>query len=199
MKCLASLQSQSTAPQDSLTAANSLIGSLAVADQILGLTAAIGLGSDSAVTALSASLNVVGMSPKFYLITDALAILYQPHGAASIPVLKQIIDQHSTAPGIDAAAGTALSKIVVKQTLPVMAELLNSSDPTAQLRAASFFGFFALFSDSSGNIPGGGPMGPFATNQTRQYTPRTNSGITPRQYAQFLQQWWAQNHALLGF
>jgi hypothetical protein len=132
------------------------------------------------------------------LVTGALAVRYQPHGAASIPALKQIIDQHSAVPGIDAAAGSALSKIVVRQTLPVMAELLNSSDPTAQLRAASFFSLFTLFADSSGNVSGGGPMGPFATDQTRQYTPRANSGITPQQYSAFWQQWWAQNHNVFG-
>jgi hypothetical protein len=198
MKCLAALQSESTVPQDALAAANLLIGSPAVNAQVVGLSAAIGLGSDNAVAALSALLGAVGSSPKLYLVTSALAIGYQPHGAASVPVLKQIIDQHSAVPGIDAAAGAALSKIVVKQALPVMAELLNSSDPAAQLRAASFFGLFTLFADSSGTVSGGGPMGPFATDQTRQYTPRKNSGITPHEYSAFWQQWWAQNHNVFG-
>jgi hypothetical protein len=196
MKCLAALQSESTTPQDALAAANLLIGSPAVNAQVVGLTAAIGLGSDDAVAALSNLLGAIGSSPKLYLVTDALAIGYQPHGAASIPVLKRIVDQHSAVPGIGAAAGAALSKIVVKQTLPVMAELLNSSDPAAQLRAASFFGLFTLFADSSGTVSGGGPMGPFGTDQTRQYTPRKNSGITPRQYSAFWQQWWAENHSV---
>ena len=185
MKCLASLQNQPAALPDSLAAAGSLIGSLAVADQVIGLTAAIAQGSDSAVAALSTPLDMVGSSPKFYLVTGALATLYQPSGVASIPVLKQIIDQRSAAPGIDAAAGAALSKIVVKQTLPMMAELLNSSDPVAQLRATSFFGLFTLFADSNGTVSGGGPIGPLATEIARQYTPRTDSGITPTQYSQF--------------
>ncbi|HCC56536.1 MAG TPA: hypothetical protein DEQ47_04615, partial [Solibacterales bacterium] len=198
MKCLTSLQSQSTSPEASLAAANSLIGSPAVASQIIGLAAAIGLGSDSAVAALSTSLHVVSKNPKFYLITGALATSYQPHGVGSISVLKQIIDQHSAVPGIDAAVGAALSKIVVKQTLPVMAELLNSSDPTAQLRAASFFGLFTLFADSNGNVSGGGPEGPLASDETRLYTPRRDSGVSPQQYSQFWRGWWAEHHTLLG-
>jgi len=199
MRCVESLQSPSTIPQDALSAANSLMGSLVVADQVIGFAAAIGLGSDDALTSLSASVEVLASSPKFYIITDALSILYHPHGAASVPILKRIIDLHSSAPEIDAAAGAALSKIVVKEALPAMAELLNSSDPTAQLRAASFFGLFTLFADQNGIVSGGGPTGPFATDQTRQYTPRANSGITPQAYSSFWQEWWAQNHALFGF
>ncbi len=198
MKCLAALQSESTSPQDALAAADLLIGSPAVNAQVIGLTAAIGLSSDSAVAALSGLLGGVGSSPKLYLVTNALAAGYQPHGAASIPVLKQIIDRNSAAPGVEAAAGAALAKIVVKQTLPVMAELLNSGDTTAQLRAASFFGLFTLFADSNGIVSGGGPVGPFATDQTRQYTPSRNSGITPQEYSAFWQQWWVQNHGALG-
>jgi hypothetical protein len=199
MKCIDSLQSVSTVPQDALAAANLLIGSPAINAQVVGLAAAIGLGSDDAVAALSRLLGAVGSNPKLYLITNALAIGYRPHGAASIPVLKQIIDQHSAAPGIDAAAGAALSKIVVKQTLPVMAELLDSRDPAAQLRAASFFGRFTLFADGSGTVSDGGPTGPFSTDQTRLYTPRKNSsGVTPQQYSAFWQQWWAQNHSTFG-
>lgn len=198
MKCLAALEPGPTSPQDALAAADLLIGSPAVNSEVVGLTAAIGMGSDDAVAALSSLLGAVGSSPRLYLVTGALAIGYQPHGAASIPVLKQIIDQHSSAPGVDAAAGAALSKIVVKQTLPVMAELLNSSDPAAQLRAASFFGLFSLFADRSGLVSGGGPSGPFATSQTRLYTPREDSGITAQEYSAFWQQWWAQNHSLFG-
>jgi hypothetical protein len=73
MKCLAALRSESTATQDALAAANLLIGSPAVNAQVVGLTAAIGLGSDAAVAALSSSLGVVGSSPKLYLATGALA------------------------------------------------------------------------------------------------------------------------------
>jgi hypothetical protein len=199
MKCLAGLQSPPSDVQNSLAAASSLMGSLTVSDQVIGITGAITLSSDNAVSALSSVLNAVGSSPKFYLVTDALAISYQPHGVASIAALKKIIDRHSTAPGIDAAAGAALSKIVNKQTLPVMAELLNSSDSTAQLRAASFFGLFTLFADSTGSVAGGGPIGPYATDETRRYMPSSGSGITPQQYSQFWLQWWGQNHGLFGF
>lgn len=197
MRCLDGLQSGSTR-EDALAAADSLIHSVVVSSQVVGLTAAISLGSDDAVAALSASLKEIGSSPKFYLVTGALSALYQPHGAASIPVLKGIIDQHSAAPGINAAAGAALAKIAVKQTLPAMAELLNSAGPTAQLRAASFFGLFTLFADSQGRVSGGGPMGPFATDDTRRYMPSQDSGITPQQYALFWQNWWESNRARLG-
>ena len=100
--------------------------------------------------------------------------------------------------GINAAAAAALAKVVDKQTLPVKAELLKSSDATAQLRAARFFGVFSLFADSHGYVSGGGPMGPFATDQTRLYTPDRDAGITPQEYSQFWQQWWARNRTLLG-
>jgi hypothetical protein len=159
--------------------------------------AAISAAGMSAV--LSSALDAVGSSPKFYLVTDALAVSYQPHGVASIPALKKIIDRRSTAPGIDAAVGAALSKIMNKQTLPVMAELLNSRDSSAQLRAASFFGLFTLFADSTGSVAGGGPIGPYATEETRRFMPSAGSGITPQQYGQFWLQWWKKNHGLFGF
>ncbi|HEX5432058.1 MAG TPA: hypothetical protein VFW83_08835 [Bryobacteraceae bacterium] len=139
-------------------------------------------------------------SPKFFYICRAIGLYYKPHNESSISVLKQLVDLHSSAPGLDDAVASALRKIGTKDIVPVVAELLDSQDPQAQLRAASFFGFYSLFADAKGDVVQGNLVkGPFATADTRQYTPRSGSSLTPSQYASFWKTWWLQNSSRLGF
>jgi hypothetical protein len=80
-----------------------------------------------------------------------------------------------------------------------MLMLLDSKDPDTQLRAARFLGYFTLFADENGSLPGTGVKGPLATADTQQFTPTKGSAITAAQYAQFWKVWWSQNYAKLGF
>ncbi len=194
---LANLQNGDT--QELLAAISPLMDSTSNTQRIIGLTAAIRLGSDAAVSLMAENLADLRSNPRFPRITDALGLFYEPHGASSIPVLDRLIELHTDVAGVDAAAGAALAKIRTKAVLPAMAELLDSKDPQAQLRSASFFGLFTLFADKDGNMPEGGPRGPLCTAQTRAYMPRQDSTLTPAEYVEFWKGWWAQNRVVLGF
>jgi hypothetical protein len=100
---------------------------------------------------------------------------------------------------MDSAAGSLLQRIGGKVILPIMAQLLDSPDPDAQLRTASFFASFALFADKDGSIAGTGAAGPFYSELARAQMPRRNSRETPTQYAQFWKNWWRENYSKLGF
>jgi len=81
-----------------------------------------------------------------------------------------------------------------------MAQLLSSPDTNAQLGAAAFFGYYSLFADKNGNLAEANlTIGPFAMADTRAYTPRSGSSLTPAQYAEFWKTWWSQNKSSLGF
>ena len=120
-------------------------------------------------------------------------------GGAQFPRWRSSSNPTLTSLGVDVAAAAALAKIRTKEVLPAMAELLDSKDPQAQLRAASFFGLFTLFADKHGNMPEGGPRGPFCTPQTRAYMPRRDSTLTPAEYAEFWKGWWSDNQGALDF
>ncbi|HUA87163.1 MAG TPA: hypothetical protein VMB85_25075, partial [Bryobacteraceae bacterium] len=87
-----------------------------------------------------------------------------------------------------------------KQVAPVMAQLLSSTDTGAQLGAAAFFGFYTMFADKHGNIVSANlAIGPFATADTRAYTPSGISPLSATQYVEFWKTWWSQNKSSLGF
>jgi hypothetical protein len=190
----------SAAQADSLAAISPLRGSVYIAQQIVGLAAAIPLGDDQAIPVIVNEIATLQNDPKFPLITRAVRGNVSPLGAASLAALGQLIAAQPNAPGLAAAAGSALAKSGnTASVLPAMAALLNATDPEAQLRAAAYFGRFALFADAKGQVNGDNLIGPWATSETRQFTPRNDSGITPAQYAQFWQGWWTQNKKALGF
>jgi hypothetical protein len=93
--------------------------------------------------------------------------------------LQRLIALHAGVPGLDVATAAALRKIGTKAVAPAMAQLLESGDPQAQLAAASFFGTYSLLADANGDFPDSGPVGTFTTAETKQFTFRTNSALTP--------------------
>jgi hypothetical protein len=185
--------------QNALAAAGSLATSPIPSQRVIGLAAAVRLGSDAALSTAAGEIALLERASNFARIPEALGIYYQPHGNSSITPLQQIITLRSTAPGLDAAAGAALQKIGTKAVLPVMAQLFDSSDPTAQLRADWFFGYYTLFADAHGVIPGTQEIGPLASAATRSHMPRANSDITTEQYTAFWKQWWSEHRTALGF
>lgn len=190
----------SAAPADLLAAIIPLRGSVYVAQQIVGLAAAIPLGDDQALPLVVSQLASLESNPKFPLITRAIRGNTAPLGSASTSALAQLVSVRSAVPGLEAAAGAALARLgTTASALPAMASLLDSSDPEAQLRAAAYFARFTLFADASGQVKEDHLIGPWATQQTRQFTPRNDSGITPAQYAQYWQGWWSQNKHAFGF
>jgi len=188
-------------PQDALAAITPLTSSLSMDHRVIGLAAAINLGSDRAISTLASEISSVKARSKFPLILAALKS-YPPHGDTSIPVLKQLIGLNAGVAGIEGAAAAALAKIGTRSVMPVMITLLDSTDPEAQLRAASFCGFYALFADARGNLnlaQTGPIIGPFANSETKAYTPRSDSSLGSAQYVQFWKMWWSDNKSKLGF
>jgi hypothetical protein len=186
-------------PEYSLPLAGALIASPIAGQHIVGLAAALQAGSDDALKLLAAEINDLGSNPKLFRVLMALEMTNRPLGQASIPALQSLAAQHSMVPGLDKALAAALHLIGTKAVLPAMANLLDSQDPLAQVRATGFFGSFALFADADGNIPGSGVVGPYATSATRQFTPR--SADSPQATAaavQFWKVWWSENRSRFG-
>ncbi|HEX5430973.1 MAG TPA: hypothetical protein VFW83_03340 [Bryobacteraceae bacterium] len=184
--------------QDALAAIPGLLSSISLAHRTVGLAAAIHLGLPDALAVLQADIPKLSSSSKLFQIIQAIQT-YRPAGTSSIAPLQRLIESHAGVPGLDVAVGGVLRRIGTRAIAPAMAELLDSKDPNAQLLAATFFGTYSLFADANGNFPDSGPVGPFATADTRQFTPQSNSGVTPAMYAEFWKTWWTQNYARLGF
>jgi hypothetical protein len=189
--------------QDSLAAAKVLIASSSPDHQILGLAAALRLGSDEALPLLAEKAPALQSHQMFPSLVFALSTEYKPNGEASIAPLRQLAAQHMGGVNFDAAVAAALRKIGTKAVVPALVELLDSQDPTAQLHAAHFLSEYALFADANGNIPAptgpGHVAGPWGTEATQAHMPSRDSTMTAQEYAAFWKSWWAENKTKLGF
>ena len=174
-----------------------LIASSTPSQQIVGLTAALRVSSPDAMALTLKSFATLKNDPKFPLIIATIAMY--PKDATWIPFLQQIAALRSDIPNLDAAVAAALKKIGTKATLPGLVDLLDSKDPQAVLIAESFLGVFTLLADANGEIHDSAPIGPFASDQTRSFTPAPGATSTAVQYAGFWKAWWSQNRARLGF
>jgi hypothetical protein len=186
-------------PQEAVAAIGTLVSSTVPSQHLIGLASSIHLGSDAALSKVAAEMADLQAQPKFGRIVEAIQLYYRPNGVASIAPLQALVSLHAPVPNLDAAVCAALQKIGSKGVLPVMAQLLDSQDPQAQLRAAWYFGYFALFADTNGIISGTGAMGPFASAATRQNMPRSGSTEQPSEYVTFWKSWWSDNRAKLSF
>jgi hypothetical protein len=184
-------------PNDLLSAAGELIRSQGPA-HIMGLVLALQVGSDTALAQVLAELDTLKTSPKFVHLTSTIA--NYPRGAAAIPFLLQATAMQSDAPGLDDAVASSLMHFMGnRDVVPGVARLLDSKDPIARLRAARFFSVLSVLSDAHGNVVAGAPEGPFATAESRRFSPGADAAITPAQCVQFWKEWWTENAAKLGF
>ena len=190
----------SPTPQQVTSAVQPLIASSSLREQIVGLTAALRVGSTSALNIVISQIPALQSQPQFLAITTAIGLYPKFKDQSWVAPLQQLVALHTDAPGVDASAVGALRTIGTKAILPSMAELLDSKDPQAQLAAASFFGVFSLLANQQGEMSSSAPIiGPFATADTRAFTPRAGSTTTTAQYVAFWKTWWSQNQAQLGF
>ncbi len=191
-----------SAPQDAMAALGPLLLSKFPLCRVFGLATAIVLGSDSAISSVAVDISNLAATRKFPLIIGAIK-RYEPHGDSSIPVLKGLIGLNSGAVGIEGAVASALAKIDSRSVVPVMVTLLDSSEPEAVSRAATFFGFYTMFADSKGDLNvarNGTILGPLTNSDTKQYTPGWSGLVLPStQYAQFWKSWWSKNRHSLNF
>jgi hypothetical protein len=195
--------------RDSSDLITSLANSAVPKRHAIGLAAEVRLGSPSAVTQVANELNVLSSNPGFGYILSSLSSFFPVQDPAAVEAFTELVNLHSSVAGIDAAASTALmnigngahllrSTLPAKSVLPAMVTLLDSHDTSAQMRAVRFLAYFTMFADAAGNVPGTGVTGPFATVDTKQFTPSNASMLTAPQYAAFWKVWWAENHANLG-
>jgi hypothetical protein len=185
-----------TSPQ-AFSVLEPLIHSSSPTRRLAGLAAAMRAGSLDAMTLAVAEAPVLQSNPRFSLIVSAIGEC--PKDASWLAPLQRLAALHLDIPGVDIAVVAALRTIGTKAVLPGMAEELDSKDPKAQLGAASYFGVFTLLANAQGEILPSAPIGPFATPDTRAYTPRAEKPTTPSEYAQFWKAWWAGHRAHLGF
>jgi hypothetical protein len=194
--------SESPTSQQVLTAIAPLINSSYPGRHAAGLVIALRADSADAMTEVVNELSALRSNPRFPEIVFAIGA-YPIEGKKDvrwIGPLRQLLNLHSGIPGIDAAAAGALYRIGTKQTLPMLAELLDSRDPTAQMIAVRTLGIYVERMDENGNKRANGPAGPLANDETRSHTPGWNGRpLTTPEYVAFWKSWWSGNRARLGF
>jgi hypothetical protein len=184
---------------DSLAAARLLIASGSPDHVAIGIEVAFRCDSTDAFSLLAANLDLLQRSPKLPRVLGDLPLARRPASEADLPPILSIQARHLTTPGLDSALAGALAHIGTRDAVAALAQLLDSPDPQAQLRAASFFADYALFADAAGNRSTTQVAGPFDSVEVRAYAPRQGSGISPVEYAQFWKGWWTANRTALGF
>ncbi len=141
----------SPAPQQVIAAVQPLIASSSIREQIVGLTAALRVGSTDALNTFTARISTLQNDPEFSALTSAIGMYPKYKDQTWVAPLQNLVNLQTGAPGVDAAAAGALASIRSKGALPIMAELLDSKDPRTQLAAARYFGVFSLLANSNGN------------------------------------------------
>ncbi len=131
--------SEGPTQQQVLTAIAPLIGSSSPWQYAAGLVVALRVDSADAMTQVVNELSVLRSNPRFPEIVFAIGH-YPVTGTKAprwIAPLRQLLALHADIPGMDAAAAGALYRIGTTDTLPMVAELLESKDPAAQKIAAT--------------------------------------------------------------
>jgi len=182
--------------QDALPMIRDLIVSPKAGLRIIGLTAGLRLGSDDALATLMKEYGALQTEPKFFLVRMELATTLTAESPTSFRLLEQMAAAHSDLPNLDDEVAAALARAGGKSVLPIMANLLDSKNEQAKLRAASYFARFAMFADEDGNLRPG-HAGPFMSQSVQANAPRNDSGISADQYAQYWKSWWTQHRTLL--
>jgi hypothetical protein len=185
--------------QEAFAVVAELTSSAAVRDRIVGLAAAIRMGSDSALSLLAEDIDTLRSHEMFDRITRALQTYYKPSGPASIPALRRLAEIPADVPGLDLAVAKALQKLESRDVLPAMLRMLDSPDALAVRSAAWYFHFYAALAGPNGEINRTGDgQHPFRSAETARYGGR-DSTITGGEHARFWKGWWQENRVRLGF
>lgn len=180
----------STDPRKVLKAIAPLIASQSPGEHAVGLLIALSADSADAMSQVVDELPTLRADPR---LSEMVATIgHVPGGGPGskdprwIEPLRRLLALHADIPGMDAAAAGALYRIGTKETWPLIAGLLDSKDPYAQLIAMRTIAF---------RVPNA-----LTDEQTRRFYPDGSAtGPAIQQYAQFWKGWWARNRAALGF
>jgi hypothetical protein len=168
-------------------------------DQALGIAVAIRLGSDEALDRLASDLDSLRLEKEFDRIIFAIHNVLAPSGPQSMAALLRLVERRSGVPGLDAALGKALQRAESKDTLPVLALLLASSDLEAKRTAAWAFHCYTALAGPDGLINRSGDgQHPFRTEETTRFSGWDRT-ISAADHAAFWESWWSEHKALLGF
>jgi hypothetical protein len=93
---------------------------------------------------------------------------------------------HLDIPGMDSALAAALYRIGTPETWPLIAAMLDSKDPAAQMVAVKTIAM---------RVPRA-----MTTGETQRFLPgMPGSPGSTAEYVEFWKKWWTQNRAALGF
>ncbi len=183
-----------------LDVAGKLMESSRTEDRASGIALGIRLGSDAALRRLASELDSLQLDRNFQRIVFTLHNAYKPNSPEEIAVLQDLIERRSDAPGLDAAIGHALWRVLSRELLPLAALLLDSSDPEAKRAAGWLFHTFTALAGPDGRIkrPSSSGPHPFWNENTRWFAGKSKR-VTADEQAVFWTQWWAEHREQLGF
>lgn len=162
-------------------------------NRVLGIAAGLACGADWALEKLGRELTALKTEVSFEQITNALRWHFRPIDTSSLRQIEELIRLRTDAPGLDDSIAASLTRVNSKSVLPLFAQLLDSRDANAQLRAASFFAHFTRFADMGGNISPDQRIGPWHTDETKAAAPGRDSRTSNADIVAFWRAWWKKN------
>jgi hypothetical protein len=173
-----------------LAAIAPLLASSSPAQHAMGLVIALRAESADAMTQVVNEISTLRSNPRFDEIMFAIGA-YPTGGVPGskspqwIAPIARLIAMPEI-PGMDASLAGALYRIGTPETWPLIAAMLDSKDPTAQMIAARTIAM---------RVPHA-----MATAETQRFLPgMPGSPGSTAEYVEFWKAWWTQNRAALGF
>jgi hypothetical protein len=157
----------------------------------MGLVIALQAESADAMAHVVNEISTLRLNPRFSEIMFAIGA-YPTGGVPGsnspqwIAPISQLITMYPEIPGMDASLAGALYRIGTPETWPLIAAVLDSKDPTAQMIAVRTIAM---------RVPRA-----MARAETQQFYPgMPGSPGSTGEYVEFWKAWWTQNRAALGF
>lgn len=157
----------------------------------IGLAIALQAESADAMTQVVNEISTLRSNPRFDEIMFAISA-YPTQGVPGskspewVAPIARLMAMHLDIPGMDSALAAALYRIGTPETWPLIAAVLDSKDPMAQMVAVRTIAL---------RVPRA-----LATADTQQFLPgMPGPPISTAEYVEFWKGWWTQNRAALGF
>jgi hypothetical protein len=173
-----------------LAAIAPLLASSSPGQHAMGLVIALRAESAEAMAQVVDEISTLRSNPRFDEVMFAIGAYPARGGPGSkspqwIAPISRLIAMPEI-PGMDASLAGALYRIGTPETWPLIAALLDSKDPTAQMIAVRTIAM---------RVPRA-----MATKETQRFLPgMPGSPGSTAGYVSFWKAWWTQNRAALGF
>jgi hypothetical protein len=185
----ASASGQKANQEHVLAAIRPLIDSPSPSQHAMGLVIALQAGSADAMSQVTDEISTLKSNPRISEIIFAISAYPTQGGPGSKPSpwiapIRKLMAMREGVPGMDGALAAALYRIGTPETWPLIAELLESKDPGAQMIAVKTMAM---------RVPRA-----MVTEETRRFYPGTmGPPITTAEYVEFWKAWWIQNRAAI--